>query len=75
MQQVPVLVKGEDGEPVHHGIVERSYDKLRPINQMFVRFKQEDRVCVCGPAVCTFAIHYITCVAIRVYLLQSPSIH
>ena len=44
MQKVPCLVgKGGGGKPVHHGIVERSYDKLRAILQIYCLDKQEDR--------------------------------
>ena len=47
MQQVPTMVQGADGRPLHHGVVERSYNKLRAIIQMYVLHKQEDRPCVC----------------------------
>ena len=46
MQQVPALVKDEDGWPIHHGIVERAYDKLRAIIQTYVLDRQEAWVCV-----------------------------
>ena len=36
MQQVPTLVRDEDGDPIHHGIVERAFDKLRQIIQRYV---------------------------------------
>ena len=55
-QQVPALVKDEDGNPVHHGIVERGFDKLRAIVQMYVLDKQEARVCVCNPTMYAFAV-------------------
>ena len=42
MQQVPTVVH-MNGCPVHHGVVERAYDKLRAIIQMYVLHKQEDR--------------------------------
>ena len=42
MQQVPTVVKS-DGHPVHHGVVERQYDNLRAIMQMYVTNKQEAR--------------------------------
>ena len=42
MQQVPTVVH-MNGRPVHHGVVERAYDKLRAIIQMYVLHKQEDR--------------------------------
>ena len=45
-----------DGTPIHHDIVERSYDKLRAIIQMYVVHKQEDRLCVCGSAIYTPAV-------------------
>ena len=53
---VPASVKGEDGRPVHHGIVERSYDKLRAIVQMYVLDKQEARVSVCTPGMYAFTV-------------------
>ena len=46
MQQVPTLVKDDDGTPIHHGIVERAYDKLRAIIQTYVLDRQEAWVCV-----------------------------
>ena len=46
MKNVPALVMDEGGRPLHHGSVERSYDRLRQIIQMYVLDKQEDRVCV-----------------------------
>ncbi len=61
MPMVPALVRGVDGRPVHHGIVERSYERLRAIIQMYVLYKQEDRSCVC----CTFT-HTPSTVALRV---------
>ena len=42
MQQVPTVVH-INGKPVHHGIVERAYDKLRAVVQLYVTHKQEDR--------------------------------
>ena len=42
MQQVPCVVK-VGGHPVHRGVVERSYDTLRAIIQMYVTDKQEAR--------------------------------
>ena len=53
---MPALVKGEDGRPIHHGIVERGFDKLRAIVQVYVLDKQEARVCVCNPITHAFAI-------------------
>ena len=44
-QQVPAVVQ-RDGKPVHHGTVERAYDKLRAIVQMYVLHRQEDRILV-----------------------------
>ena len=61
MQQVPTVVHGLTDRPIHHGIVERSYDKLRAIVQMYVLHKQEDRSCVCLLATCTQSI---TCYSI-----------
>ena len=55
MQQVPTLVRDEDGDPIHHGIVERAFDKLRQIIQRYVLDKQEAHVVCILPAVCTFA--------------------
>ena len=46
MQQVPALVKDEDGDPIHHGSGERAYDKLRAIIQTYVLDKQEAWACV-----------------------------
>ena len=46
MQQVPTLVRDEDGDPIHHGIVERAFDKLRSIIQRYVVDKQEAWSCV-----------------------------
>ena len=42
MQQVPTVVK-LDGKPIHHGIVERHFDNLRAIIQMYVTDVQEAR--------------------------------
>ena len=42
MQQVPTVVKA-NGKPVHRGVVDRQYDNLRAIIQMFVTDKQEAR--------------------------------
>ena len=42
MELVPVVLSGEDGRPVHHGVVERSYDRLRYCVQRYVVDKQED---------------------------------
>ena len=42
MQQVPTVVK-VDGKSVQHGVVERQYDILRAIIQMYVTDKQEAR--------------------------------
>ena len=53
---VPASVKGDDGRPVHHGIVERCYDKLRAIIQLYVLDKQEARVCLCTPAMHAFTV-------------------
>ena len=50
MQQVPTVVFSK-GKPVHHGVVERDYDKLREIIQMYVLHKQEDRRLVWPPVV------------------------
>ena len=47
MQQAPTLGRGADNRPIHHGIVERHYGKLRAIIQMYVLHKQEDRPRVC----------------------------
>ena len=44
MQLVPTMVFDEDGKPIHHGTVERHYDKLRSIIQMYVLDKQEERI-------------------------------
>jgi len=55
MQQVPTLVRDEDGDPIHHGIVERAFDKMRQIIQRYVLDKQEAHVVCILPAVCTFA--------------------
>ena len=41
-QQVPTVVF-MNGKPMRHGVVERSYDKLRAIIQLYVLHKQEDR--------------------------------
>ena len=46
MQQVPTLVRDEDGDPFHHGIVERAFDKLRSIVHRYVVDKQEAWSCV-----------------------------
>ena len=43
MQQVPTVVK-HDGKPIHHGIVERHFDNLRAIIQMYVTDVQEARI-------------------------------
>ena len=43
MQQVPTVVK-YDGKPVQHGIVERHFDSLRAIIQMYVTDVQEARI-------------------------------
>ena len=64
MQQVPTLVRGSDNRPVHHGVVERHYSRLRAIIQMYVVHKQEARPCVCWPVTYTPAIRcsaYIDC--------------
>ena len=53
---VPALVKDADGIPVHHGIVERGFDKLRAIVQMYVLDKQEARSCACNPTMYAFAV-------------------
>ena len=42
MQQVPTVAQ-VDGKPVMHGVVERQYDILRAIVQMYVTDKQEAR--------------------------------
>ena len=42
MKLVPIVVNGEDGRPVHHGVVERCYDRLRYCVQRYVVDKQED---------------------------------
>ena len=42
MKLVPAVVCGEDGSPVHHGVVERCYDRLRYCVQRYVVDKQED---------------------------------
>ena len=36
MQQVPIVVKGIDGKPVHHGVVERSYEKFQSTIHLYV---------------------------------------
>ena len=46
MQQVPTVVRGDDGIRASHGVVERVYDKCRAILQAYVRDKQEDRLYV-----------------------------
>ena len=53
MQQVPCPVKGDDVRPVHHGIVERCYDKLRAIIQIYCLDKHEVRAygCIMPPSV------------------------
>ena len=53
MQHVPALVRSSGDGPLHHGIVERHYGKLRAIIQMYVMHKQEDRPCVCWPVTYT----------------------
>ena len=62
LPQVPVVVQ-RGGKPVHHGTVERAYEKLRAIIQMFVLHKQEDRRLVWPPVVSFSSIeqhmHYI----------------
>ena len=55
MQQVPTLVRDEDGDPIHHGIVERAFDKMRQIIQRYVVDKQDAHVVCILPAVCPFA--------------------
>ena len=70
MQQVPVLVHGVDGKPLHHGVVERHYGRLRAIIQMYVLHKQEDRPCMCLSVTYTPTIRcgaYIDC------SVQSPT--
>ena len=42
MKLVPVVVSGEDGRPVHHGVVERCYDRLRYCVQRYVVDKPKD---------------------------------
>ena len=42
MQQVPTVVF-VNGKPIHHGVVERAYEKLRAIIQLYVLHKQEAR--------------------------------
>ena len=50
MKLVPTVVNGEDGRPVHHGVVERAYDRLRFCVQRYVVDKQEDCLAtVCLP--------------------------
>jgi len=44
MKLVPTVVNGEDGLPVHHGIVERCYDRLRFCVQRYVVDKQEEYI-------------------------------
>ena len=56
MQQVPTLVQGPSGRPLQHGVVERHYDKLRAIIQLYVLLKQEDRACVCLLVTCTYSV-------------------
>ena len=53
MQQVPTVVF-VNGKPVHHGVVERAYDKLRAIIQLYVLHKQEDRR-ILWPSVVSFS--------------------
>ena len=53
---VPAYVKGGDGKPLHHGIVERCYDKLQAIIQMYVLDKQEAWVYVCTPTMYAFTV-------------------
>ena len=43
MQRVPTVVH-HDGKPVGHTTVERAYEKLRAIIQMYVLHRQEDRL-------------------------------
>ena len=44
MKLVPTVVNGEDGLPLHHGIVERCYDRLRVCVQRYVVDKQEEYI-------------------------------
>ena len=53
MQQVPTVVF-VNGKPVHHGVVERAYDKLRAIIQLYVLHKQEARR-ILWPSVVSFS--------------------
>ena len=52
MKLVPTVVNGEDGRPVHHGVVERAYDRLRFCVQRYVVDKQED----CMAIVCLLTL-------------------
>ena len=52
MKLVPTVVNGEDGRPVHHGVVERAYDRLRFCVQRYVVDKQED----CIATVCLLCV-------------------
>ena len=68
--QVPAFVRGTDGRPVHHGIVERSFDRLRAVIQRYVLDKQEDRSCVLhSQSAC------IPCTVSRVCMAHPPSMH
>ena len=65
MQQVPSVVF-VNGKPVHHGVVERAYDKLRAIIQLYVLHKQEDRRLLLPSVVSTeHQLHHIHMTACR----------
>ena len=67
---VPAFVRGTDGTPVHHGIVERAFDRLRATIQRYVLDKQEDRACVLhSQSAC------IPCTVSRVCMAHPPSMH
>ena len=44
--RVPATVSGDDGEPVHHGVVERCYDRLLHLVQRYCLDKQEAVGCL-----------------------------
>ena len=51
MQQVPTVVF-VNGKPIHHGVVERCYDRLRFCVQRYVVDKQEEYIA----AVCLLTV-------------------
>ena len=62
MQQVPTVVF-VNRKPIHHGVVERSYEKLRAIIRLYVLHKQEARR-ILWPSVVSFSsieqpVHHI----------------